>query len=274
MALARKGFSPGSADGKWGQQSQQALGAYQEAHGLPVTGNWDTPTQAHLKIEDPVFVQLQLTPWHFNQIDPPFASWRDRGARTRMAHHTLLEMIAEQAQSHPELIIALNPEIDWTFLQPGQQIKAPRIPAFRTQRRAEEIRIFLSERRLQANDKRGRLLFHAPVSIARHVDKRPTGQLKVTIRVENPNYTFNPAILSAAAARENIIEKFIIEPGPNNPVGTIWIGLSLPSYGIHGTPEPEKVGRTESNGCFRLANWNAEALLQMVDIGIPVHVYP
>ena len=66
--------------------------------------------------------------------------------------------------------------------------------------------------------------------------------------------------------------KLIIPPGPNNPVGVAWVGLSLPGYGIHGTPEPEKVGRTESHGCFRLANWNAATFSKSSWIGMPVYV--
>ena len=81
-------------------------------------------------------------------------------------------------------------------------------------------------------------------------------------------------ILSAAAEREGISEKFVIQPGPNNPVGSVWLGLNRPSYGIHGTPEPEQVGRTESSGCFRLANWNAQTLLQATEVGTPVLVLP
>jgi len=126
----------------------------------------------------------------------------------------------------------------------------------------------------EAFDHSGKMAFHCPVSIARDVAKRPVGRLEVKVRVENPNYTFNPDILSATAAREGITEKFIIQPGPNNPVGTVWLGLNRPSYGIHGTPAPEKVGRTESSGCFRLANWNAETLLAATQVGTPVFVVP
>ncbi len=90
----------------------------------------------------------------------------------------------------------------------------------------------------------------------------------------HPNYTFDPKLFADAAAAEGITQKLIIPPGPNNPVGAVWIGLSLPTYGIHGTPDPEAISRTGSHGCFRLANWNAEALMRMVRIGTPVEVVP
>lgn len=176
--------------------------------------------------------------------------------------------------SDPDLIRELNPEINFDALQPGTRILAPHMPPVHIRENISHLRISLARRYLQAIDHNGEAVFHCPVSIARRVDKRPSGELRVEVRVAEPNYTFNPAILSATAAREGITEKFIIQPGPNNPVGSVWIGLNLPSYGIHGTPEPEKVGRTESSGCFRLANWNAETLLGLVRVGTAVHVEP
>lgn len=274
VALARSGFSPGSIDGSIGLQTRQALTAFQRAHQLPPTSEYDASTQTQLKIRDPVFAYIELTEADFAKIDPPPISWRDRGERDRMAYHSILEMVAEKSQSDPDLIVKLNPELDWDALAAGQRIKVPHISRPILKEKAEHIRIFLSARTLQAIDAQGRTVFHAPVSIARQVDKRPSGKLTVAVRVENPNYTFNPAILSATAAREGITEKFIIQPGPNNPVGSVWIGLNLPSYGIHGTPGPEQVGRTESSGCFRLANWNAEILLGLVHDGMSVFVEP
>ena len=274
IALARRGYSPGSVDGTLGSQTRQALAAYQTAHDLSPTAEWDAATRGDIMIQDPVFAFLELSEADFGRIDPPPVTWRERGQRSRMAYHSILEMAAEKSQSDPDLIVALNPEIDCSALQSGQRIKIPHIPTVRPNGRADRVRISLSERSLQAIDPAGRILFHAPVSIARRVDKRPSGRLDIAVRVENPNYTFNPAILSGTAAREGITKKFIIQPGPNNPVGSVWIGLSLPGYGIHGTPEPEQIGRTESSGCFRLANWNAETLLGLVHDGMPVYVEP
>lgn len=274
IALARAGLSPGSIDGRHGLQTRQALTAYQQTHELDPTGEWDAATREQLKIRDPVFAAFELEETTFDRIDPPPMSWRERGERSRMAYHSILEMVAEKSQSHPDLIQQLNPSVDWATLSPGQRLRVPHIPTVRPRGTATHLRISLSHRSLQAVDTAGRVCFHAPVSIARRVDKRPSGELEVVVRVEDPNYTFNPAILSGTAAREGITEKFIIQPGPNNPVGSVWIGLNLPSYGIHGTPAPEQVGRTESSGCFRLANWNAETLLRIVHAGMSVHVVP
>ena len=191
-----------------------------------------------------------------------------------MRYNSILEMVAEQAQTDPDFIASLNPHIDWSQLNEGTEIRIPRLPPFRIHQSAAYTQIQLSKRTLQVFSAENRLLFHCPVSIARRVDKRPSGELRVKVLVNAPNYTFNPAILSGTARLEGITKKFIIQPGPNNPVGSAWIGLNLPSYGIHGTPEPEKVGRSESSGCFRLANWNAHTLLDAAWVNMPIHIKP
>ena len=274
IALAREGFSPGSIDGTSGSQTKRALLAYQTAKGLPLTGSFDPDTAQLLKIQEPVFTTRRLEAKDFSAVGPKPQSWRARGELDHMRYNSLLEMVAEQAQCHPDFITSLNPGINWYQLAAGDSIHIPSVPPFRLQQPAAYIQITLSKRTLRVFSAEHRLLFHCPVSIARRVDKRPSGELRVKVRVENPNYTFNPAILAGTAQREGITQKFIIQPGPNNPVGAVWIGLNLPSYGIHGTPEPEKVGRTESSGCFRLANWNAQTLLDAVHVNMPITIQP
>lgn len=274
IALSREGFSPGSIDGKLGGQTKQALAAYQQANGLDETGVFDETTAGKLRIFDPVFAQIELAQRDFNKVAPKPQSWIERGQVDAMHYNSILEMVAEHAQTDPDFVKALNPSLNWHALRSGDRITVPHLPPFRIKTEIQYVRIQLSSRTLQAFDGNDQLRFHCPVSIARRVDKRPSGQLAVKVLVEDPNYTFNPAILSTTAAREGITQKFIIQPGPNNPVGSVWIGLNLPSYGMHGTPEPEKVGRTESSGCFRLANWNAKTLVKAVWGGMPVHVDP
>ena len=85
-----------------------------------------------------------------------------------------------------------------------------------------------------------------------------------------PYYTFDPRILASITQREGIKSWFIISSGPNNPVGNRWISLNRLGYGIHGTPEPGQVDRTEPHSCFRLANWNAQAGFESVRLYMPV----
>jgi len=140
--------------------------------------------------------------------------------------------------------------------------------------KAAFITIRLSDKTLEAFDANTNLLAHFPCSIARRVEKRPAGELHVEVIAPNPNYTFDPEVFPESSEARQLNRKLILPPGPNNPVGTAWIGLDKPGYGIHGTPNPEQVGRTESHGCFRLANWNAEYLLKLVSIGTLVRVEP
>jgi lipoprotein-anchoring transpeptidase ErfK/SrfK len=132
----------------------------------------------------------------------------------------------------------------------------------------------LGEKMLDAFDRNTNLLAHFPCSIARQVEKRPVGRLEVETIALNPNYKFSPEIFPESEEARQLKRPLMIPQGPNNPVGTAWIGLNRPGYGIHGTPRPEEVGRTESHGCFRLANWNAEYLAQLVEIGTPVIIEP
>ena len=110
--------------------------------------------------------------------------------------------------------------------------------------------------------------------VAARVEKRPAGELHITAIAVNPNYTFDPVVFPESAEARELGRKLILPPGPNNPVGTAWISLDKPGYGMHGTPSPEQVGRTESHGCFRLANWNASHLVRLAWVGMPVYIEP
>jgi lipoprotein-anchoring transpeptidase ErfK/SrfK len=134
--------------------------------------------------------------------------------------------------------------------------------------------IHLADKFLEAFDTETNLLAHFPCSIAANVEKRPVGELHVAVVAPNPNYTFDPDLFPESPEAQQLKMKLILPPGPNNPVGVAWIGLDKIGYGIHGTPAPEQVGRTESHGCFRLANWDAEYLSRLVWVGMPVLVEP
>ena len=153
-------------------------------------------------------------------------------------------------------------------------VRVPRIEPAPVRGKAAFVRIYLSDRTLEAFDERTNLLAHFPCSIAKRMEKRPVGELHVVTAAANPNYTFKPAVFPESDEARELGRNLLLPPGPNNPVGTVWIGLDRPGYGIHGTPRPEEVGRTESHGCFRLANWNAEYLRRLVTVGTPVFVEP
>ena len=130
----------------------------------------------------------------------------------------------------------------------------------------------VSRKVIQVFNTAGKLVAQFPCSIAKDKTKTTEGELTVVNFAEDPNYTFTPETFPDESKAENIDKKLMIPPGANNPVGVVWIGLSKPTYGIHGTPMPELIGRTESHGCFRLANWDAKTLVKMVKAGMLVEV--
>lgn len=257
-----------------GPQTAAALRAYQRVHGLNETGTLTPEAKASLRLTMPVMTTHLLSEAEVASLRIFPTTWLERSQQPTLAHTTVLELVAERYRASPRFIRALNPEVDWIEVPAGTPLLVPALGAVAVPGRAAEIRIWLAARELQAVDANGRVLVHFPVSIARKVEKRPLGELRVTVVVREPNYTFDPEVYPESEEARQLGRKLIIPPGPNNPVGRAWIGLDLPGYGIHGTPDPEKVGRTESHGCFRLANWDALALTSLVAVGLPVIVEP
>jgi lipoprotein-anchoring transpeptidase ErfK/SrfK len=172
------------------------------------------------------------------------------------------------------LIQKLNPNVNWANVKAETVLKIPDVNYPEPDEKATFVIIHLSDKYLEAFGSESNLLAHFPCSIAAKVEKRPIGELHVLVVAPNPNYTFDPAVFTDSPEAQAIGHKLVLQPGPNNPVGVAWIGLDRPGYGMHGTPSPEQVGRTESHGCFRLANWDAEYMVKLVWVGMPVYVVP
>ncbi|MBI4663791.1 MAG: peptidoglycan-binding protein [Verrucomicrobia bacterium] len=274
LALARQGISPGSLDGVIGPQTRAALRAFQEKEGLPMTGQLDPVTKARLILTESPERIYTVTGNDLARLLPVGATWLAKSQQERLDFETILELLAERGQASQNLIRLLNPSIDWANVTAGTSVVIPNVPLPPVRAKAETVRIRLSERILQAFDERNALLAHFPCSIARQLEKRPMGELFVEKIAGYPTYRFDPENFPESAEARRLGRILDIAPGPNNPVGTAWIGLNLPGYGIHGSPRPEEVGRTESHGCFRLANWNAEYLAQLVRVGTRVIVEP
>lgn len=274
VALARQGISPGSIDGLIGPQTRSALQSFQRREHLPATGQLDNPTRSALVLDDAPTAEYLVTSNDMSRLQPLSPTWLGKSHQTALEYETLLELVSEKAESNPALIRQLNPDLDWGKVAPGTTVIVPKVSSPPPNRRAAYLTIQLAEKTLDTWDSSSNLLAHFPCSIGRLVEKRPVGELHVASIALNPNYTFDPENFPESAEGKELGTKLILPPGPNNPVGTAWIGLDKPGYGIHGTPRPEQVGRTESHGCFRLANWNAEYLARLVVIGTPVYVQP
>lgn len=274
IELHRRGFSCGSIDGVAGPQTVAALRSFQRSAFLDETGTLTTATRENLLLTEPPLMTHTFTTEELASLAPLPDTWLGKSERARLGFATALELVAERYRASPRFLQRLNPDVTWDDLLPGTTVQVPAVGEFYPTARAAQLHVKLAERILQANDAEGRLIAHFPVSIARAVDKRPVGELHVVVVIEDPNYTFDPAVFPESEEGRTLGRKLILAPGPNNPVGVAWIGLDRPGYGIHGTPDPEKVGRTESHGCFRLANWDARTLLRLAWTGLPVIVEP
>jgi lipoprotein-anchoring transpeptidase ErfK/SrfK len=274
VALARRAISPGSIDAAIGSQTRAAIAAFQRSQKLFESGSLDTNTRPLLTLDAPLLTNYTVTTNDLARLQPLGKTWLAKSQQTALDYETELELVAEKAHSHPQLIRELNPEINWTNISAGTILKIPDVNYPEPDDKAAFVIIHLSEKFLEAFDADTNLLAHFPCSIAARVEKRPVGELHVIVVAPNPNYTVDPELFPESAELQAIGHKLILPPGPNNPVGVAWIGLDKPGYGMHGTPAPEQVGRTESHGCFRLANWDAEYLLKLAWIGMPVDVEP
>ena len=274
LALARQGISSGSLDGLIGSQTRAALRAFQQKEHLAATGELDAATKERLVLAAPPYAAYLVTTNDLARLQPLSRTWLGKSQQTALDYETLLELVAEKGHSHPNLIRRLNPSIDWTNVIAGTTVQLPDVAYAGDTPKAAFATISLGGKVLEAFDANTNLVAHFPCSIAQRVEKRPVGGLHVVAIAPNPNYTFNPDVFPESAEARQLKTKLVLPPGPNNPVGVAWISLDKPGYGIHGTPSPEQVGRTESHGCFRLANWNAEYLLKLAWVGMPVYVEP
>ena len=272
VILDRAGFSPGEIDGMEGANLRRALSAFQRVHTLPVSGRLDPATSAILVPlggNEPMLVPYTLTA---EDVAGPFAPSipRDLMAQARLPrldYRTPLEAMAERVHASPGLLERLNPGA--SFTQAGEQVQVPNVGAIPPALGVYATRIVVTKATgaLTVEDDQGRILFHAPVTNGSRHDPLPVGSWKVTSIHDMPPFHYNPALFWDASPKHS---KARIPPGPNNPVGVMWIDISKPHYGIHGTPEPSMVGHAQSHGCVRLTNWDVRRLSNWARPGMAV----
>lgn len=268
-ALDRVGISAGLIDGKIGPKTRLATREFQRVRGLEQTGELDDKTSETLGIDiNNAVGRYTITQADMDEIGPVPQGWKDKSKLKRLGHASLEDVIAEKFKCTCGLLGTLNPGKDIKRMKPGDKVAVPIVHHPVEAPKAARVEINLTERIIRVIDKEKRLigLFHC--SVAARKEKMPRGTAKVAVISHDPVYRFDPE--KWPEVKERVERPLMIPPGPRNPVGRVWIGLSREGYGMHGTPNPELIGKTGSHGCIRLANWDALRLAKMVEVGTPV----
>ncbi len=266
ILLDRARYSPGEIDAVAGSNQQRALRGFQAAHDLPATGEVDDATWRALERDErPVLVDYTLTA---GDVAGPFAAlpddMMDKAAQEALGFESLAEALGERFHASPDLLRRLNPGLDQAGA--GSVLKVPGIDTAPPPKAARVV-VDRSESVLRLLDAAGRTLAQYPASTGSERDPLPIGEWAIATVVRAPTFHYNPDLFWDADPNHS---KARLAPGPNNPVGTVWIDLSKPHYGIHGTPEPRSIGKQQSHGCIRLTNWDAGAVAAAVDRSVPV----
>lgn len=268
ILLDRAYFSPGEIDGAGGDNTTRALAGFQAQHHLQATGRLDAATWAALVKSD---ARPAVGPYTIAAGDEkgPFIRQIPHGLDKQAALPCLcytspLEELGEKFHASPRLLQMLNPGKD--FSRAGEQIIVPIVHDGPPAKAVARVTVSKSGHVVRAFDDTGKLVAQYPATMGSVHDPLPIGHWKITGVDKHPVFHYNPDLFWDAKPDDT---KATLPKGPNNPVGVVWMNLSKPHYGIHGTPEPSKIGKTQSHGCIRLTNWDAWNLSQMVRPGTP-----
>lgn len=308
VVLDRLGFTPGVVDGKMGMSTVNAIKGFQESRGIEVSGELDEPTvQALAEWKHIPATRVVTIPEDFanDQFTAIPEDRKEQAKLPRMGYSSLAEKIAERFHTTDEVLAELNPQLAGgtpaagtapakeaevkpvIAYRAGMQLRVPNIGADRfdpaavkdakwaatlrqlgvgtDQPKAAKVEVDKSDQVLRVLDGQGKLLAQFTATMGSSQFPLPLGTWTIRGIGYNPPWQYDPALLANADKSDPKLE---IPPGPNSPIGVVWIDLSKEHYGIHGTDEPNRIGRAESNGCIRLTNWDAARLAQMVSSGI------
>lgn len=265
--LDRAGMSPGVIDGRMGSNVQKALDAWVEAGGQRIDpSNAEDILERLASGDGMAFTTYEITTE--DAAGPYVASipsdYGEKAKLDRLGYTSTIEKLAEQFHMDEDYLREINPNADFT--RPGTEIKVV-APGPKRKGKIASIIADKGRKQVRGYDAGGKLLVAYPATIGSSDTPSPTGTVEIERIAHNPGYTYNPKKNFKQGNNDKVLE---IPPGPNGPVGNTWIALSKPTYGIHGTPEPSKIGKTASHGCVRLTNWDANELAGMVEPGVTV----
>jgi lipoprotein-anchoring transpeptidase ErfK/SrfK len=267
VLLDRAHFGPGEIDGATGSNLRRALTGYQRKMGLPTSGTLDAATWKALGADpSPALAVYTVAE---DDVAGPFTpipeDMAEKAKLPALGYASAAEALGEKFHASPALLARLNPGKD--LARAGEQIVVPNVLGAEPLPKAGKIVVDKSERTLTLLDTEGKPIAQFPSSSGTDKDPLPIGSWKVNGIGKNPVFHYNPKLFWDASPGER---KATIPAGPNNPVGVAWIDLSKPHYGIHGTPVPAAIGKTQSHGCIRLTNWDVMAVTESVGPGTDV----
>ena len=264
ILLDRAHFSPGEIDGAFGTNTRRAIEGFQRSRDLEVTGTVDDATWAALNAGTAdALVHHRITAADVDGPFQPIPEDMEAKARLdRLGYSSALEALGERFHASPALLQRLNggatPRAGASWLVPN--VAAATLP------KAGQVVVDQSESVVMLVDGSGRTIAQWPATMGSAHDPLPIGEWTIKGVAKEPVFHYNPELFWDADPSHSKAE---IPPGPNNPVGVVWIDLSKDHYGIHGTPVPSTIGKTQSHGCIRMTNWSARALAQAVAPGTP-----
>jgi lipoprotein-anchoring transpeptidase ErfK/SrfK len=269
VLLDRAGFSPGVIDGRKGENFTNALQAYQKQNGIREADELDEATWKKLTqtsnapvLKDYTIAEADVK----GPFEPDIPDKLEEKAKLkRLAYTGPQELLAEKFHMDEELLAQLNPgkKLDAA----GTAIAVANVTREPPKAKVGRIEVDKPKRLVRAFAEGDKLVAVYPASIGSEEKPAPSGTFKIVAIARNPTYVYDPEFQFKGVKAK---EKFTVPPGPNNPVGAVWMSLNEKSYGIHGTPDPETVGKAASHGCVRLTNWDALALAAMVRKGTVV----
>jgi peptidoglycan hydrolase-like protein with peptidoglycan-binding domain len=269
VLLDRAHASPGEIDGNLGENTRKAIAAFREMKALEPNEHVDEQLWRLLSENDS---EAALVTYKITDKDTagPFSKkipedFRKKAAMERLGYTSPEELLAEKFHMSQELLRKLNPGA--SFDEAEQEIVVANVEREALPRKISRIEVDADKQRVKAYDKDNNIVAVYPATVGSEDRPTPKGEFKVTDIAENPVYHYDPALHLRGV---HVEEKLNIPPGPNNPVGAVWINLSAEGYGIHGTPDPDKISKAASHGCIRLTNWDALELARHVSKGTPV----
>jgi lipoprotein-anchoring transpeptidase ErfK/SrfK len=264
VRLDQGGASPGVIDGFDGENVRKAVAAFEALKGLPVDGVVDPEVIRMLETEAPVLVRHVITSSDLEGVVGPLPEdYAELAQFEHLGFASAAEALAEQFHMDIDFLKTLNPD---SSFEEGEEVV---VAAVGDPMEGKVTRIEADKRlgQLRAYDATNRLLVAYPATVGSEDNPSPAGIHTVTAVAPEPTYTYNPEVNFQQGDNTEVLE---LAAGPNNPVGSTWIDLSEPTYGIHGTPEPSRIDKAASHGCVRLTNWDAEELAGMVEQGVTV----